>query len=369
MNTETLPQGNNIRQLLVKSSITDPSINSFLKEKGVFLGHTEKNNSVPLLMKSLISPEDFTNLYNIQKVKEESVKHRTASINCTNDFQLSEVFNETININQVIKERHTYRPDYKVIGTPNFYFEDDSSAIFEYKIERENALNDWTDNKTYHNGSLRIDKDSAGKVHISVQQNSTSKETQEVNSIVIAYVKERLTSKSLIKADETFTSIRFNDFDNTSRIKFLYSFANNFSVYNEFKSLTDLNLFLDSDVTSHDDIETFLNEIENLRLKGKSLHNHIFINSDKYHDKLQCASINLKYDLNYKGVDGAMYLFLSFPDFIKSRSQFSELQIQLNFALGNIRNKATTEKEIRKELLVIIDKMKIQKFEKHKKTE
>jgi hypothetical protein len=339
MNRDTLPQGNNIRQLLVKSSITNPSINSFLKEKGVFLGRMEKNNSVPLLMKSLISPADFINLYAIQKVKEENVKHRTASINCTKDFELSKVFNETFNLNQVIKEQHTYRPDYKVVGAPKFYFEGDSSAVFEYKIERENTLNDWTENKTQHKGSLRIEKDSTGKVHISVQQNSTSKETQEVNTIMIAYVKEKLNSQSLIELDETFTSIKFNDFDNTSRIKFLNSFANDLSIYTKFKSVTDLNLFLDSEVTSHTDIETFLNEIENLRLKGKSLHNHVFINTDKYHEKLQCASINLRYKLNYKGVDGSMYLFLSFPDFIKSRTSNSELQTQLNFSLGNIKGR------------------------------
>ena len=366
MNTDTLPQGNNIRQLLVKSSITDPSINSFLKEKGVFLGRTEKNNSVPLLMKSLISPDDFENLYSIQKIKEESVKHRTASIDCNKDFQLSDIFSETLQINEAIRERHTYRPYYKVIGRPSFYFEGNSSAIYEYRIERENTLNDWTANKTYHSGSLRIDKDSSGKIHVSVQQNSTSKETQEVNSIVIAHVKEKLKSQSLIKIDDAFNSIRFNDFDNTSRIKFLCSFASNFSIYTQFKSLTDLNLFLDTTVTSHADIETFLNEIENLRLKGKSLHNHVFINTDKYHEKLQCASINLKYKLSYRGVEGSIYLYLSFPDFIKSRSLYSELQIQLNFSLGNIKKRSTTERNIRKALLVIIDKVKLQKFEQYK---
>ena len=366
MNRDTLPQGNNIRHLLVKSSISEPSINSFLKEKGVFLGRAEKNNSVPLLMKSLISPDDFENLYALQKIKEESVKHRTASITCSKDFRLSEVFNETLNINQAIKDRHTYRPDYKVVGTPNFYFDGESTAIFDYQIERDNALNDWTDNKTYHRGSLRVDKDSTGNVHISVQQNSTAKETQEVNSIVVTYIKERLASQALIKVDETFTSIRFNDFDTSSRIKFLYSFANDLSIYTTFQSLTDLNLFLDPGVTSHDDIETFLKEIENLRLKGKSLHNHVFINSDKYHDKLQCASINLKYKLNYQGVEGAMYLFLSFPEFIKSRSIYSELQIQINFSLGNIKKRTTTERNIRKEILVKLDKVKLMKFEKFK---
>jgi len=368
MNKDTLPQGNSIRQLLVKSSISDASIYTFLKEKGVFLGRTEKNNSVPLLMKTLVSPDDFENLYVIQKTNEESVKHRTASILCQTDFKLTEIFNETINLNRSIQDRHTYRPDYKVIGSPNFYFEGEDSAVFEYKIERENTLNDWTDNKSVHTGSLRIDKDITGSIHISIQQNSTSKETQEVNSIVIAYIKERLQSKSLIKQDESFTTIRFNHFDNTNRIKFLYSFASDLSIYTTFLSLTDMNLYLDSGVSSHVDIEKFLSEIENLRLKGKSLHNHIFIKSDDYHDKLQCASVNLKYKLNYKGIEGFLYLFISFPEFIKSRNEQAELQTQLTFSFGNIKKREFTENIIRKELLIIIDKVKLLKYSKFKTT-
>ena len=57
---------------------------------------------------------------------------------------------------------------------------------------------------------------------------------------------------------------------NKNRIKFLYSFANDLSIYTKFTSLTDLNLYLDPSVKSHADIEKFLAEIENLRLKGKA---------------------------------------------------------------------------------------------------
>jgi len=138
MNKEFLPQGDGVRQLLVKSNITEGSINSFLKNKGVFLGRYEKNDSIPFLMKSLISPQDFENLYEIQKGKEESVKHRTASISCKSDFSFPDVLGKVTNINNYINEKHTYRPGYKVIGSPGFYYEGDDTAILKYRIEREN---------------------------------------------------------------------------------------------------------------------------------------------------------------------------------------------------------------------------------------
>ncbi len=133
MNKQILPQGDNIRQLLVKSNITEASVNAFLKEKGVFLGSTEKNNSVPLLMKTIVSPHDFENLYEIQKNREENYKHRTASINCERNFKLTDIFNDPINLNQAIIDRHTYRPDYKIVGNPNFYFEGPESQFLSTK--------------------------------------------------------------------------------------------------------------------------------------------------------------------------------------------------------------------------------------------
>lgn len=367
MNKDILPQGNNIRQLLVKSNISDASINVLLKGKGVFLGQAEKNDSVPLLMKTIISPDDFENLYETQKAKEESFKHRTVSIDCGSDFALSTILKAPININEYIKDRHTYRPNYKVIGNPSFYFENKNRAVLEYKIERENLLNDWTDSKTYHKGSLLLTKGGDGEFHISVQKNSTSKETLEVNNIVISHVKSILQKESIIDKNDNFNSIRFNNFDNANRIKFLYSFANNFCIYVKFISLTDINLYLDPTIPSHADIEKFLAEIENLKLRGKELQKHIFIKSNAYHPKLLFSSINLRFEIEYKGVQGYMNLNISFPDYIKRRTEYAELQTQISFSLKNVKKKEVTENKLRNEILPFIESLKILSFNKFKK--
>jgi len=366
MNKDRLPQGNNIRQLLVKSNITDYSIQSFLKSKGVFISSYDKNVSVPLLMKTLVSPDDFENLYEIQKSKEESVKHRTAIIKCNKDFNLADVLNKKIELNKAIKEAHKYQPDYKIIGNPTFFIEKDGSAQLSYKIERENVLNDWTDNKTYHTGQVRIEKSSNGDIDISIQQDSTSKETFIINNLILSYVKEVFEQKSLIDLGEKFETIRFMDFSNKNRIKFLYSFIQDFSVYTKFHSLTDINIYLDQTVQGHADLEKFLKELDNLRLKGKALQNHIFINSDAYHDKLLFTALRLKYKLTYNGIEGWMFLYLSFPDYIKKKSVFSEFQVEISFSLGRLSKKASTEKLIRNKLLVFIEKLKMEMFEKFK---
>ncbi len=366
MNKDRLPQGNNIRQLLVKSNISDNGINLFLKSKGVFIGNLEKNTSVPLLMKTIVSPDDFELLYEIQKTKEDSIKYRTATIGCNKDFDLAEVLSEKIDLNKIIRESHTYQPDYKVIGNPSFIIDKEGNAEFPYRIERENVLNDWTDSKTYHNGSIVIEKDNLGNVEISIQQNATSKETLIINNILLNHVKSVFRQNSLINDDQELICIKFNDFTNKNRIQFLYSFIGDFTIYTKFHSLTDINLYLDQTVQGHEDLEKFLKELDNLRLRGKALQKHIFIKSNIYHEKLLFASLNLKYELNYNGVSGWMYLQLSFPDYIKRKSQFAEFQIEMSFSLGRIDNKRSTEAAIRKKLLKFIEIHKMAKYETFK---
>lgn len=117
-----IPQGDVLRQLLAKSSTSETSINSLLREKGVFLSVGDKNVSVPLLMKSIISPKDFFFLSEIQKKKEDTIKYRTISIKCSRDFEWSEII-DNIDINKLIINNHTYKPNYSVIAQPNFYYE------------------------------------------------------------------------------------------------------------------------------------------------------------------------------------------------------------------------------------------------------
>lgn len=366
MNKDILPQGDTIRQLLVKSNITNANINSLLREKGIFLGQNQKNNSVPLIMKSIISPKDFLELYETQKNKEETVKYRTSSINCKNDFDFQEVIGNNIDINSLIKDRYTYKPNYSVVGNPNFYFEDEFTAIFEYQIERENVLGDWTNNKTYHKGAVTLKKISDNDIQISVQQDSTSKETFEVNNIILNALKEQMFTKSIIKSNDDIISVKFNHFDNSSRIKFFYSLASNFTIYLDFKSITDIDLYLDEDVESHKDVKLFLDEIDNLKLNGKELQNHVLIYKEEYYPKLIFGAVKFRYVLSFNGIEGSVVVNLGFPDYVKSKDKNADFQMSIELILGREHKNQSTENKIRKKLLEFFEKKKVESYNKFK---
>lgn len=361
-----LPQGDTIRQLLIKSNVTNANINSLLRGKGVFLGQNQKNNSVPLIMKSIISPKDFTELYETQKTKEESIKYRTSSINCNHDFDFNDILGDIIDINSKIKETHTYKPNYSVIGNPNFYFEDEFSAVFEYQIERENLLSDWANNKTYHKGAVTLKKISDNDIQISVQQDSTSRETFEVNNILMSVLKEKMYAKSIIRSEDDIISVRFNHFDNSTRIKFFYTFTSNFTIYLDFKSITDIDLYLDENVEPHEDVKIFLNEIDNLKLNGKGLQNHVLIYKEEYYPKLIFGAVKFRYKLSYNGIEGNAVVNLGFPDYVRSKDENADFQISIELILNRQDKSPTIENKIRKKLLDFFEKKKVESYNKFK---
>lgn len=366
MDKDILPQGDYIRQLLVKSNITNSNINLLLRGKGVFLGQNQKNNSVPLIMKSIISPKDFIELYETQKTKEEKIKYRTSTINCNSDFDLSDIFEDTLDLNTLVRESHTYKPNYIITGKPDFYFEDEQTAIIEYQIERENLLSDWTSNKTYHKGAVTLRKVSNNGIQVSVQQDLTSKETIEVNNLLISVIKEKLFSKTIIQSNDDILTIKYNHFDNSSRIQFFYLFTANFNIYLDFNSITDIDLYLDESIESHNDIKVFLDEIDNLKLKGKGLQKHILIKEKIYHPKLIFGAVKLKYSLEYEGVKGTAIVDLGFPDYVKSKDENADFQISIDLILNKQDKKLRTENIIRKKLLEFFEKKKLESYNKFK---
>lgn len=359
-----LPQGDNIRQLLAKSNITDSNINSLLREKGVFLGRNIKNDSVPLLMKSIISPNDFIELYQTQKTKEENLKYRTSTIKCKKDFELEEIMSLDIDINSLIKENHTYKPNYEVIGSPTFYKKDKNTLILEYTVRRENLLKDWTSNETEHKGSISLKKITDTNIQMSARQNFTSKETFEVNKLLMDSITEDLQKKSLINSKEDIIAVKFDDFSNESRIDFFYSFTSNFNIYIEFQAITDIDLYLDEQVESHKDIKKFIEEIDNLKIKGKGLQHYLLLSKREYFPKLICGSINFKYKLSANR--GTIIITLGFPEYIKHKKENAEFEISINILLKKQLKNRKNEEEIRKKLLELFEEKKVKSYDKFK---
>ncbi|WP_035669367.1 hypothetical protein [Flavobacterium sp. 83] len=366
MKDRILPYGDRLRQLLVKSNITNSNLNLFLREKGVFLGNNEKNDSVPLIMKTIITPSEFEELYDTQKKREDNIKINSAVLKCSKDFNLPDILRTGFDINELIEKSSDYKQNFTIKGTPKFYFEDEI-GILDYEIERINLLDDWTSNTTSHKGTIFVKKLNNGNIELKVEQNSTSKETKFINDLINKEIKNIFTKDEIISPKDDYIKIRFNDFTNPNRLQFLYSFTTKICIYLEFISVSDIDIYLDENEKTPEDLKKFLDELESLKLNGKKLQNHSLVTDNKYHNKVIFASISLKYKFNIDGVKGDCIVKINFPEYISKKDETSEVQYVINFTISKECRGIATDNELRKKVVSYIDTHKLKSYNEFKK--
>lgn len=365
MKDKILPYGDRLRQLLVKSNITNSNLNLFLREKGVFLGNNEKNDSVPLIMKTLITPSEFEELYDTQKKKEDNIKINSAVLKCSKDFNLPDILRIGFDINELIDKSSDYKQNFSIKGTPKFYFENET-GVLDYEIERVNLLDDWTNNVTSHKGTVYVKKLNNGNIELKVEQNSTSRETKFVNDLISKEIKNIFNREEVISPKDDYIKIKFNDFCNPNRVQFLYSFSSKICIYLDFISVSDIDIYLDENEKTPDDLKKFLDELESLKLNGKKLQNHPLVTDSLYHNKVIFASISLKYKFNIDGVKGDCTIKINFPDFITKKDITSEVQYVIGFNVNKECKGIATENELRKKVISYIDNHKLKSYQSYR---
>ncbi|MFD2942551.1 GapS4b family protein [Flavobacterium notoginsengisoli] len=368
MKDKILPYGDRLRQLLVKSNITSSNLNLFLRDKGVFLGGNEKDNSVPLLIKTLITPNEFVELYETQKKKEDNVKINSAVLKCSKDFSLPNIIRGGFDLNELVENSSDYKQNFTIKGSPVFYFEDEV-GVLDYEIERVNLLDDWTNNLTTHKGTVYVSKREDGAIELKVEQNSTSKETKFINDLINKEIKKAFVKEDIISSKSDYIRIRFNDFSNPDRIQFLYSFTTKMCVYLDFVSVSDIDIYLDEEEKTPEDLKKFLDELESLKLNGKKLQNHPLVTDSKYHKKVIFASLSLKYKFNIDGVKGECVIKIYFPEYISKKDETSEVQYVINFTINKDCKGIASENELRKKVISYIDSHKLRSYNLFKKKE
>ena len=75
--------GDRLRVLLNSDHISNGEITETLKEKGIFIGSSEKSDTVPLLSACLLTPNEFTNLVEKSFVRESGKKYSSSKFKLT----------------------------------------------------------------------------------------------------------------------------------------------------------------------------------------------------------------------------------------------------------------------------------------------
>ena len=307
-----LPYGGMIQSVVAGSQLSKADLKRMLAMRGVFLSSSEKEDTVPILMSFLFTPREFEFLREQQQTKEETPKSLVRTIPCENgNFNLIEFVDQLKFPSDIVPQYSVF----KVLESPSFVPKDNGLEM-EFKIQRRNRTKDWAHNKSTHIGIIRLEKTGSDIV---VTLNYTSPETKELNDKLFHHVQSKLKEKGLVKQNTKAKLIKYGDFINSNRIKFLLSLTSASGALFSFSQITDMDIGPDHNETLPESID-WIKQVKSMLLKGERLQLTKLLTDNTYHPSLIIESIEAEYKFTYNGSSGVCKIDYGFPGCLSSKT-------------------------------------------------
>ncbi|WMB74822.1 hypothetical protein RA178_09580 [Shewanella oncorhynchi] len=362
-----LPYGDALREFLSQPGITKADIKAILRRRGVFFSDDEKVNTVPLLIKTGVSPFELEELVDKVKAKEDNPKVHTQSIPWAGgNRKLLDAIPPELNIQEIIDQPFS---NYKVLGAPNFKAIDGNQdhIEMEFKVERYDLTKSWDKNTSQFSGKITLKK-SANNLDVSMSLNHTSQETKFVADKISRKVVQNMKDEGFVHKESQIRRIRFNDFSNSNRVAFLQDLSQkqlNNPLY--FKDTRDIGFRPDKKTELPPDISWMEDKIKNMILQGSDLHTTFFVKDKKYHEYLEVYRIEAEYSFDQNECSGDCRIVFEFSEFISRDKNDAELLIKVASINFVEKTSSISTNIVKERLLSQLESAKLKLHEQYRK--
>jgi hypothetical protein len=346
-NGKILPYGEQLRSLLSNSLISPSELKSLLRDKGIFVCDPVKENTIPILTSMLLSPEEFDILKEKQKTKEDKEKRHSSKFKTEQQVTIEKLKSalKSIDLNDMDKQKiKNYK--YKTSKVNYEINKENNELVLNYEIERYQRNKSWDEQTNFFKGCVILDCNGK-ELEIIAKNISTSKETLEINQMIINHTKSKLIENKIISKTAKEEKILMNDMTNKEVLKFLLSFTDNTKLTDiKFIDIISIDIEIDDTITLPEE-----NKIQKLKLDGKKIEDIEILTDDTNHKYLKCWGIvaEFKYDnLEAKGSSVVEFKF--------NTSNKGEFFIQIG--KSKFDKKIYKQKEIDQMILKDIDNIK-----------
>ncbi|MEG1025518.1 MAG: hypothetical protein RSF34_13655 [Flavobacterium sp.] len=352
-----VPQGDLLRQYLLKSSISTTLLSDILKGKNVLIRSKNKKATLPYFLKTIIDAKLFNEIESKEVVKEKQQKFTNASIKVKNDFKLEKLTDLKLDLHNELIEKSEFKLNYSFKNAPEFYIESiDKNQIkvaLDIEIEIEDQLENFRSTTIERNAKIDVVLDNDVLI---INKNYTSPETKEVVDFVVESVRKFLKQEHYINKNDDFFTIRFDDFKDAKRVEFLKSFQNISTPQLTYKSIVDLDIEYKD---NHKGFDKLLDSISSMKIRGMNLENHPFVSDLNYYSKIVVSGIKVKYDFDLGTEKGEIILDLGFPGYKSDavEESLSNPVFEFSINVSNCLHKSNVYK-ITSDLAVLIEKYK-----------
>ncbi len=358
-----LPFGESLRAILQHDSIKDRERRQLLRMKGVFVNNADEDSTFPILITSLLSPNEFEFLKEKLQAKEDREKTITRALEWESDKTLIAAIPDNFNIQEIIK---TSFPKYKVIGNPNFTMVDKNpkKITLDFKCETTNYSKAWFRGKNEFKGQIAFEKVITKDNKVKLQIIHTSPETTEIAEKVSKNLEKHFKANNYMNPQKEIEKILYRDFTNEERIQFFMSMTESNDVFNYTKA-TFLDIGPDPSEILPSDIRWLeLAKVRELNINGEKLHELPFLKDKNLHKFMELVEMEIIYDFSLTSVEGSCKIKFGFGHYdFKKRIGNIEFVIDILNIYPKDEYSTVPLSSIRTQLLKEFEKFKTEKYE------
>jgi len=359
---QILPYGNELRDLLSRSIITEAEMNKLLKKKGVYLAEPTKENIIPILSSILLSPKEFDFLKEKQKHRDDKEKHRSDSIECKETIKaqtLITILPKSLNLNEVAKAAHSNYDFHNANINISMIEENPNKVKFEYTITKYENNKIWFDNKNEFYGTLIFERKD-NELQIKSSSYHTAKETELINDHIKSNIIKHLKSQDFVEHNKKEEKILMKNLSNEQIVKFFLGFTNVAIVKDlEFEKVISIDIEIDTSTPLPNDekIKWMEDKVNKLKFDGTKIEEIDFLTDSKYHQYLKCWGMVAKYkidSINGKGDSEVKFAF----------NKFNSHEFEVNIEKIKLETMNSTKKIAEHFILEQLDILKLDNYKK-----
>jgi hypothetical protein len=323
-----LPFSADLQPLLEQPYITTSILRDLLMRRGTFINSHDKNDLVSYLKISFLSPEEFDFLMSLAIDREEKRKVRNDydELAANSDITLGSSMPDMDNLG-IRDLLSTKIPNCSLIGSPNLERVNANHYRVEFRLRRRNLHSNWLKSDQDFTGEINVKKDD-DKGIVKTECWHTSEETRTACKIIAGTFRKKMIASGLIETDRT-TTLRFNSFDNYSRIAFLMLFTGSFpGDFLSFEKLVDLSLRLDESSDCDDErLKWMKRKVSKLNLSGTALQDTFFVTDKTCRKYLLVWRFECRYNVSTRDGSGTITIAFEFGGYSKTANPLAPFQI------------------------------------------
>ncbi|WP_432813932.1 GapS4b family protein [Thauera sedimentorum] len=324
----SIVSGSDLRILLGSDHLSYGEIYVALKEKGVFVGNSDKAITVPLLSATLLTPDNFTRLIESSVSRESQPKVKVAGL---------DLVAKGVDWITPLK-KSLFAESFDMLGeasgvdfvtSPTLVVVNADKVTIPYQIQRQDFSKDWIQRELSFDAQVTIERQ-GGELKLEFTSTHSSKETEVVNKKITSRIAKVLYGENLVKGDEPI-SVTFGFLNNEERIRYFKRLTAGYGACLQAGSVNDIDICLDTNGPALPDdpqIAWMKQTVRRFNVDGDRLNDIFLINDEKYYKHYYILRMDVTFPFAVGPNEGECRVSFSFSG-SRSVSPSSELVFEV----------------------------------------